>query len=70
MEDRLDKLNKRLKEVHDKFMELKKCGIDEEILIIYLQKKLDMSRRDIKRFLDAFEDFHRKLVSNLAADEL
>ena len=42
MVDKIETLNKRLTEVRDKFRELKKCGIDEEILEIYLQSILLM----------------------------
>jgi hypothetical protein len=37
-------LNKRLKDVVEKFNALNKCGIDEEILIIYLAEKTKLSK--------------------------
>lgn len=70
MRDKLTILNKRLKEVHKKFLELKKCGIDEEILIIYLHDKTGIPKKKVRDFLEHFEEFHRKLVSDMAVDEL
>ena len=62
MADKIETLNKRLTEVRDKFIELKACGIDEEILEIYLQKKTNLSRKNIKLVLDNLDRFYNKLI--------
>jgi len=62
MVDKIETLNKRLTEVRDKFRELKKCGIDEEILEIYLQSKTKLSRKKIKEFINSLEEFYDKLI--------
>ena len=70
MVDKITILSNRLKEVSKKFDDLKKCGIDEEILEIYLQNKTKLSRRKIKEFLKNLEDFYHKLVKNAIIDSL
>ena len=67
---KIEILNERLKEVKEKFDALKKCGIDEEILEIYLQNKTKLSRRKIKEFLNNLEDFFDKLIRNAIIDSL
>ena len=64
MADKIETLNKRLTEVRDKFVELKKCGIDEEILEIYLQSKTKLSRKKIKEFINHIDEFYNKLIKN------
>ena len=60
-EDKIVILNKRLKEVVDKFNDLKKCGMDEEILVIYLQSKTKLSQKQIRALLKNMEEFYEKL---------
>ncbi len=62
MTDKIETLNKRLTEVRDKFIELKECGIDEEILEIYIQKKTNLSRKNVKLVLDNLDRFYNKLI--------
>lgn len=62
MDDEITSLNKRLKEIVDKFKELKDCGMDEEILIIYLQEKTKLSKKKVKEILFHTEEFYEKLV--------
>lgn len=64
MEDKITTLNKRLTEVRDKFVELKECGIDEEILEIYLQKKTKLSKRNIRLVLSNLDEFYNKLIKD------
>lgn len=61
--NKIGTLNKRLKEVKEKFEALKKCGIDEEILEIYLQVKTKLSRKKVREFLVNLEKFYNKLIS-------
>ena len=62
MTDKIETLNKRLKEVREKFEALKKCGMDNEILEIYLHNKTKLSRKDIKKLLNSLDDFYNKLI--------
>ncbi len=64
MADKIETLNKRLTEVRDKFIALKECGIDEEILEIYLQSKTKLSRKKIKELINHQDDFYNKLIKN------
>ncbi len=69
-EDRVKTLNKRLKKVVEKFNELKKSGIDEEILIVYIHHKTKLSRKNVKKMLEAQEEFYKKLIGKLMLDAL
>ena len=62
MADKIEILNERLREVRDKFNELKECGIDDEILEIYLQSKTKLSRKKIREFINHLDDFYNKLI--------
>ena len=70
MAEKIADLEKRLKEVNEKFDALKKSGIDEEILIVYLQHKTRLPRKKIKQLLDETEDFFEKLISKEVAEKL
>jgi len=70
MKDKVDILNKRLKEVVEKFEALRKCGIDEEVLVIFLHDKTGLSKRDVKNLLDSHEEFYNKLISKLTLEAL
>jgi hypothetical protein len=63
-------LERRLKEIKETFEALKKNGVNEEILIAYLQNKTKMSRKAIKRMLDNIEQFYEDLVSKEVANAL
>lgn len=64
MIDKIETLNKRLTEVRDKFNGLKNCGMDEEILEIYLHHKTKLSRKKIKDFMEHLDTFYNKLVKD------
>lgn len=68
--DKVELLNKRLKEVVDKFEILKKCGVDEEILEIFLQHKTGLSKKKIKEVLKNVDEFYNKLLKNLIVENL
>ena len=68
--DKIETLNKRLTEVKDKFNELKNCGIDEEILEIYLQSKTKLSRKKIKEFIHHLDEFYNKLIKTAILEGL
>lgn len=70
MADKIETLNKRLTEVRDKFNELKKCGIDAEILEIYLQSKTKLSRKKIRDFINHQEEFYDKLIKTAILEGL
>jgi len=62
--DKINILNKRLKEVVEKFRELKNSDIDKEILEIYLIYKTKLSKKDIQLVLKNFEEFYKKLIKD------
>ena len=62
MTNKIETLNKRLKEVKEKFDALQKSGIDHEILEVYLASKTKLPRRDVKRLLSHLEDFYDRLI--------
>jgi len=68
--DKIETLNKRLKEVVDKFNQLKKCGVDEELLEIYIEKKTRLSKKKVKDVLKNMEDFYHKLIKNSIVEKL
>lgn len=55
-------LSRRLKLVAKRFDAMKKSGIDEEILIIFLHDKTGFSKRDIKTLITSQEEFFNKLI--------
>lgn len=62
MPDKITTLNKRLKEVKEKFETLQKSGIDEEILIAWICNKTRMKRADVIKMLKSQEEFYDKLI--------
>jgi len=60
--DKIETLNKRLKEVVDKFNEFQKVGINEEILEMYLQQKTKLSKKNVRLLLKNYEEFYHKLL--------
>jgi len=55
-------LHRRLKQVVDKFDALKKSGMDEEILKIYLKHKTKLSMNNIEKVLKTMDEFYNKLI--------
>lgn len=68
--DKIKRLNKQLKEVKQKYDALKKCGIDEEILIVWLQHKTHLNKKKITELLKDVDIFFNKLIKNAIVDEL
>lgn len=68
--DKLELLSERLKETVKKFNALKECGIDEEILTIYLMKKTKLSKKAIQSVLKNTEEFYEKLIKDTALEML
>lgn len=60
--DKITTLSNRLKEVKEKFDALKKSGIDEDILITWIKEKTHLNKADVKRMLNAQEDFYHRLI--------
>ena len=60
--DKIETLNKRLREVVDKFNEFQRIGINEEILEMYLQQKTKLSKKNVRLFLKNYEEFYHKLL--------
>jgi len=60
--DKIETLNKRLREVVDKFNEFQKIGINEDILEMYLQQKTKLSKKNVRLLLKNYEEFYHKLL--------
>ena len=68
--DKIQTLNNRLKEVKRKFDDLKRSGMDEEILITWIKEKTHLSKGEVKLMLNAQQDFYNRLVKKAILDEL
>lgn len=66
----LSKLEDHMKEVVKKFNELKKAGVDEEIMIIYLADKTHISKSNVRNLLKHQEEFYSKLLSDAVAEKI
>jgi len=69
-ENQLEKLQKSLKEIKQKFNDLKNSGIDMEILEIYLMKKTKLSKQKVREFIKNEDEFFNKLISDEVLDKL
>jgi hypothetical protein len=68
--DKSTRLEKKLNEIAEAFKAMQKNGVSEKLLISYLQTETKMSRRDIKRMLEATEDFFNELIGKEVADKI
>jgi uncharacterized protein YktB (UPF0637 family) len=68
--DEIPALKRNLKKVVEKFNDLKKCGIDEEILIIYIRDKTRLSKKQVKEVLNSMDEFYKKLLRKSVIDNL
>jgi DNA-binding protein H-NS len=68
--DKVTLLEKRLEEIKEVFEAIKKNGINEEILIPYLQMKTKLSRKDVKKMLNSIEEFYEDLISKETAKSI
>lgn len=69
-QDKITTLNKRLKEVKEKFEDLKKSGIDEDILIVWIKDKTPLPKGSVIKMLKAQEEFYDRLVKDSILDAL
>ena len=58
----LKNLEKKLEQIRISLEIMKKSGVDEEILITWLQAKTKLSQKDIKLMLKSTEEFYSKLL--------
>jgi len=65
--DKVTLLEKRLKELKETLEAMKKNGINEEIMIPYIQSKTKLSRKDVKKMLNSLEEFYEDLISKEVA---
>lgn len=68
--DKLVTLSNRLREVKEKFDALEKCGIDREILVIYIQAKTKLSKGNVLKMLHAQNEFYHSLIRKAIVDSL
>ena len=57
----IEKIKKQLGEIQRSFLSIKKSGLNEEILLIYLHDKTGCSKTDIKNMMYHQADFYAKL---------
>jgi len=67
---KINTLNERLKEVVEKFNDLKNVGLNEDILVIYISHKTRLSKSDVWKVLECEKDFYKKLLREEMAEEL
>ena len=56
-------LSKRLKETKEAFDVMRKAGINEEVLIIYLIYKTKLPRKKVMEMLNHQKEFYENLVN-------
>lgn len=65
IENQTNILSERIKELSEKFKELKESGIDEDILISYLHDRTKLSYRNVRLMLECVDEFYEKLTSKI-----
>jgi hypothetical protein len=70
MVDHIKIFGERLKKVLEGIEILKNFGLDEEILISWLQTKTHLSKKDIELVLRRQEEFYNKLLNKNILDNL
>jgi len=68
--DKIKILNERLKKTVELFDDLKKSGINQEILVVYLVNKTGLSRKNVISLLNNMEDFYHKLCDKDLVDSI
>ena len=66
----LNKLEDHMKEVVKKFKELQRSGIDEELMVVWIADKCNLSKKDVRFMLLRQKEFYNKLVSDEVAETL
>ena len=62
MADKIEELKTKMQKVVDAFNELKRSGINQEILIAYIQYKTKLPISSIRKMLESYEEFHTSLI--------
>lgn len=60
--NKLQKMQKDLKRIKKTFDMFKKSGLNEEVLVLWIQAKVGLSRKKIKQMLNAQEKFFDELI--------
>jgi hypothetical protein len=66
MTSKIDTLNKQLKDIKEAYEKWQHSGLNEEVLIIYLQAKTKLSRKKVMQVLNE----QQKFFDNLIKDEV
>jgi len=69
-QDKITTLNKRLKEVKEKFEALEKSGMDKDILIVWIKDKTHLPKGSVIKMLKAQKEFYDKLIKKSILDAL
>jgi len=70
MTDKIETLNKRLKELAENIKSFKENGISEEILEAWLCHKLKMSLSNVRKFMKCYEEFYDNLLKGQILESL
>lgn len=63
-------LSSRLLEVKKSFEDIKNSGINEELLVMYIQNKTKLSKKNIEKMLSSTKDFFDNLIKREVFDEI
>lgn len=61
--DKIDQLNWNLKKIKESFDLWKNSGLNQELLIIFIQHKTKLSKHQVKLMLSSMDDFFDKLIT-------
>jgi len=70
IETEIKNLNSRLQKLNDGITLMREAGLDEEILIAYLCYNLHMSRKEVKKIMDCYEEFYEKVIKKWTIKKL
>ena len=68
--DKLEELNYRLKKVHEAYESMKQAGIDEELLVVWINSKTKLGKASVKEMLKSQEEFYQKLIKKQMLENL
>ncbi|RLI81557.1 hypothetical protein DRP04_05865 [Archaeoglobales archaeon] len=64
-----EQLVENVVKIRETLEELSKSGISEELLILYVQQKTKLNKRDIRAVLEAVKSFSREMLAPAKEEE-
>ena len=64
-----EQLVENVVKIREALEELSKSGISEELLILYVQQKTKLNKRDIRAVLEAVKSFSREMLAPAKEEE-